>query len=67
MFIFRMLAANKERFQTALHHFKYDGNGEYEMPAGMVPNKEEAHWVQYQCTFNISDGYHRIMVKGFKK
>ena len=58
---------DRERFSTEVHHVKYykDNTGNFAMPAGMVPDVAESDWVLNKCTFNISDGYHRIMVRHY--
>ena len=56
------MTACKDEFNVALPHWRYENERNYAMPAGMVFDASLASWLESDCLFNLSDGFHRLLV-----
>ena len=58
-------SGDKDQFNDALPHWKYDNVKQYEMPAGLVFDQEKSTWLDCECKFQVCDGFHRVRVSIF--
>ena len=59
-------SGDKDQFNDALPHWKYDNVKQYEMPAGLVFDQEKSTWLDCECKFQVCDGFHRVRVSILK-